>query len=368
MGTGAGEPPAPVETKARKFPCSACGAAVVWSPGAAALRCPYCGAERTVPASAGEIVERPIEEALSAPHDLGWGTDRKTFQCSRCAARTTFEPGQSAGTCAFCGNPAVAEAPSDAQMVRPEGLLPFQVDRNAALGSFRSWISSLWLRPGDLKEKASVTGMKGVYVPFWTFDAATHSAWNADAGYYYTVAVEVEENGRTVVRQEQRVRWERASGFLELFFDDVPVPASRGLDRSLAASIEPFPTQGLLPYDPAYLSGFLAEEYAVGAREALGLAQERMSAEIEAACSRQVPGDTQRNLSVSTAWSGVAYKNALLPLWIAAYEYAGKPWRFLVNGVTGRIAGKAPYSPWKVGLLVLAIAAALFVLYQVGGR
>ncbi len=358
----------PVETKARKFPCEACGAAVVWSPGASALKCPYCGAERKLPASAGEVVERPIEEALSAPADLGWGTERKTFRCARCGAKTTFEPGQAAGSCAFCGNPAVAEAPPDAQMVRPEGLLPFRVDRGAALGKFRAWISSLWLRPSDLKRKATVTGLKGVYVPFWTFDAATHSAWSADAGYYYTVNVEVVENGRTVIRQEQRVRWEPASGFLELAFDDVPVPASRGLEPGLSASIEPFPTKELVAYEPAYLSGFLAEEYAIGAREALGLAERRMSSEIEAACSREVPGDTQRNLSVSTSWSSVTCKNALLPVWIAAYEYGGKPWRFLVNGVTGRVAGKAPFSWVKVGLVVLAVATLLLLLSQAGSR
>lgn len=357
-----------VLTKVRRFPCDACGAAVVWSPGDAALKCPYCGAERKLPVEGREVVERPIEEALSARHDLGWGSERKTFKCSRCAARTTFEPGQTAGTCAFCGNPSVAEAPGDAEMVRPEGLLPFRVERSDALSKFRTWIGSLWLRPNDLKQKATVTGLRGVYVPFWTFDAATHSAWQAEAGFNYFVDVEVVENGRTVTRQERRVRWEPASGFLELAFDDVPVAASRGLDRSLAESIEPFPTKDLVAYEPAYLSGFLAEEYAVGAREALSSAQQRMTAEIESACVSQIPGNTYRGLSVSTSWSAVTYRNALFPVWIAAYEYASKPWRFLVNGVTGRIAGKAPFSPWKIAFLVLGIAAAFLLLSTLGGK
>lgn len=349
-----------VATKARKFPCEACGAGVEWSPGVARLKCPYCGAEREIPTKAEEIRERPIEEALAAQHDLGWGTDRKTWSCSRCGARTTFEPGQAAGTCAFCGTAAVAEAPPDANMVRPEGLLPFSVDRNNATAKFREWISGLWFRPSDLKTKSSVTTLRGVYIPFWTFDALTHSNWTADAGYYYYVDVQVVENGRTVTRREQRVRWEPASGFLELFFDDMPVAASRGLDRRLSESIEPFPTEKLIPYEASFLSGFLAEEYAVGVKEAFGRAKERMDSEIFSACSREVPGDTQRNLNVRSSFSGISYKNALLPVWIAAYEYGGKPFRFLVNGVTGKVAGDAPLSWAKVSAAILAI---LFLIY-----
>ncbi len=120
-----------------------------------------------------------------------------------------------------------------------------------------------------LAEVRALSELKGVYVPFWTFDAATHSAWTADAGYDYQVAVQVVENGQTHTRYETRTRWEPAEGVLEHFFDDLPVAASRGLPSDLARAIEPFPTADLLAYEASYLSGFLAEEYAVGPKEAL---------------------------------------------------------------------------------------------------
>ena len=351
-----------IAAKVRKFPCEKCGADVVWNPGAATLKCPYCGAARAVPTVPSEIREHPIEEALRSPRDLGWGAERKAVKCTRCGAVTTLEPGVAASSCAFCATPAVVEAPPDGSMIRPEGLLPFRVDRNGAVGKFRTWVQGLWFRPNDLKSRSSVTGLSGVYVPFWTFDAATHSLWTAEAGFTYYVDVEVEENGKTVVRREQRVRWEPAEGILEKFFDDVPVAASKGLDRPLSEAIEPFPTQELVPYEPSYLSGFLAEEYAVGAEDALSIARDRMTAEIRAACAQAVPGDTQRNLQVQTEWSAVTYKNALLPVWIAAYDYAGKPYRFLVNGVTGKVSGKAPWSWVKIGLAVLAVATILIIV------
>jgi DNA-directed RNA polymerase subunit RPC12/RpoP len=353
--TVADAPPA----KLRKFPCAACGADVVWSPGASALTCPYCGAKKEVPKSPGEVRERPIEEALKGASDVGWGMSRKAVSCTGCGATTTFDAGLAASRCAFCGAPAVVEAPPSATMVRPAGVLPFRVDRDAATGRFRQWLSSLWFRPDDLSQKSALSELKGVYVPFWTFDAATHSAWTADAGYDYQVAVEVEENGQVRTRYETRTRWEPAEGVLEHFFDDLPVAASRGLPPDLAQAIEPFPTHEMLPYEPAYLSGFLAEEYAVGPKEALASGQRRMAEELEALCGREVPGDRWRNLAVRTAWSGVACKNGLFPVWIAAYQYGAKPYRFLVNGVTGKTDGKAPWSSVKIGL---AVAAALLLL------
>jgi len=348
--------------KVRKFPCAACGADIVWNPGAASLKCPYCGAERKLPVTFAEVREHPIEEALAGARDLGWGMARKAVSCQGCGATTTFESGVAASRCAFCGAPAVVEAPANEKMVRPEGLLAFRVDRDAAAGKFRQWLSGLWFRPNDLSEKSALSELVGVYVPFWTFDAATHSAWTAEAGYDTQVSVQVEENGRWVTRQETRTRWENAEGVHEHAFDDVPVPASKGLPPDLSGAIEPFPTHELVPYEPSYLSGFLAEEYAVGAVDALAAAKERMSREIYAACGREVPGDRFRDLDVRTAWSALMYKNALLPVWIAAYQYAGKPYRFLVNGVTGQVGGKAPWSIAKIGCAVIAVVLLLLLI------
>jgi DNA-directed RNA polymerase subunit RPC12/RpoP len=350
--------------KVRKFPCEGCGADLRWEPGATKLKCEYCGFTKEVARAAESIREHSVDAALRAPRDLGWGAERKVIVCKRCGAHTTLDPLVSASACAFCGTTAVVEAPPDSKIVRPEGLLPFTIPRDAALQSFRKWMGGLWLRPNDLKSSSRMNAMHGAYIPFWTFDAATHSWWTAEAGYYYYVETGSGQNRR----QERRVRWEPASGSLELFFDDVPVPASRGLDSSLCRDIEPYPTTELTPYEPSYLSGFLAEENAIDLPEALETAKERMNNEIRSACAREVPGDTQRNLQVQTQFSALAYKNALLPVWIAAYDYKGKPYRFLVNGVTGKVSGTAPWSWIKVTLLIFAIVTLVMIILWAAGQ
>ena len=357
-----------LKSKVRKFPCEGCGADLRWDPGVTALKCPYCGTEKSVAPSLELIREKPVDAALRAPRDLGWGAQRKVVACKRCGAHTTLEPHVAASSCAFCGTSAVVEAPPGENVVRPEGLLEFRVSRDASMQSFRQWLSGLWFRPNDLKSVSHISSMQGVYIPFWTFDALTQSHWTAEAGYYYYVDVQVRENGRMVNKRERRIRWEPASGSLQLFFDDVPVPASRGVDADLCRKIEPFPTENLTPYDPAYLSGFLAEENAVDLPEALEIAKNRMRDDIRAACAREVPGDTHRNLNVHTAFSALAYKNALLPIWISAYDYHGRPYRYLVNGVTGECTGTAPWSWVKITAAILTFLTIVMIILLVMGN
>jgi len=43
----------------------------------------------------------------------------------------------------------------------------------------------------------------------------------------------------------------------------------------------------------------------------------------------------------------------LLPVWLAAYKYRGKSYRFVVNGQSGRVQGERPYSAWKIAAAVV---------------
>ena len=342
----------------RKFPCPRCGADVVWHPDRGKLRCDYCGAERAV-ATDGDgaptpVLERPLHEELRAPGAVGWGTERRSYRCASCGAVGTLEPGIAAGACAFCATPQVVETAPDAALVRPQGVLPFRIGRDDATGRFRSWLRSLWFRPNDLARHAELDAVRGVYVPFWSFDADTRSRWRAEAGR------------RVGVGKHARVEWRPASGTLEHRFDDLPVPASRGLDEEMARGLEPFPTRELVAYDPQFLSGFLAEEYGVALPEAYAAAKRRMDETLRAACRSEVPGDLCRGLEVETEFSGLACKSGLLPVWIAAYRYRGRVFRWVVNGATGRAHGSAPWSAVKIALAVLAALAVLLLLSNLG--
>lgn len=352
---------------AQTFPCQQCGAALLWDATKRAMSCPYCNFQQAMPmqAAAGAIREIPIEEGYRNAQ-RGLGTPVQTVNCKDCGATVNVGEGERTAKCAFCGSEKVLAVETDANAIRPESLVAFQVDKAAANKKFADWIKDLWFRPSNLKHMAKVQEMGGVYVPFWTFDAQVASSWTAEAGYHYyeTEYYETVENGERVTRerQVQRTRWEPAWGQRQDFYDDVLVCASKGLPAELVEKFSTFNTQGLVPYAPQYLSGWRAEAYAVDLPNAHSKGREKIVDSQYSRCGRDVPGDTHRNLSVNNAFSRETFKHVLLPIWIAAYRYNDKVYRFLVNGQTGEVVGKAPWSFWKIFFFTVFCIAVIGVI------
>jgi hypothetical protein len=46
-------------------------------------------------------------------------------------------------------------------------------------------------------------------------------------------------------------------------------------------------------------------------------------------------------------------------MYVSAYQFKGKSFRFLINGQTGEVQGERPYSVWKIASLVISILAVI---------
>ena len=358
----------PQSSSAELYRCAQCAAPVSWDPEQNALACEYCGNAQLVERPATEIPEYTIAEAMRRDDHRGLDVQVRRIRCDNCGATVDFDPGSVAGGCAFCGAQSVAELEEGARAWRPEGLMPFAQSRDQALEEYKKWLGRLWFRPSDLQKGAQVDELRGVYLPYWLFDAHAQSWWKADAGhYYYTTRRYRSSDGKSRTRRVRRVRWSPASGKHERTYTNVPIYASQGLPKNLCTGIEPYPFENLVAYDGRYLAGFGAEEYVMDAAQGWEQGKERLSQEERDACRRQIPGDTHRRLRVSTSFSDAKFRHVLLPVWIAAYQYRNETYRFLVNGQTGKVQGSAPWSWAKISLAVtVLLAIALVVIYFVG--
>ncbi len=163
--------------------------------------------------------------------------------------------------------------------------------------------------------------------------------------------------------QEQvaKVRWQPASGRVKRFFDDVLVLASTSLPKRYTDALEPWDLAALEPYAPEYLAGFRAEAYAVSLQDGFVQARDHMDRVIERDVRFDIGGDRQRIHGIETQLGNLTFKHILLPVWLAAYRYRGKSYRFVVNGTTGRVQGERPYSAIKITIAVVlgAIAAGI---------
>jgi len=351
-----------------KFPCAACGAQAEWNPSKQLLVCPFCGtsAPFNIDAATGAIEELDLVKALrELPDDQrGWHADKRTVQCQSCKAVSVFDPQRVGQNCDFCGSPALIDYNEIKAPIRPQSLLPFKVTEGQVREQIRRWYASKWLAPNTLKRRAMVDRVHGVYIPYWTFDAHAVCPWRADAGhYYYTTETYRDNQGRTQTRQVRHTRWEPASGEVRHFFDDEPIPGTQGVSQALLQQVQPFPTQELVPYDTAYLSGFVVEHYQVVLVDAAQRSQQAMTEQLRAMSAAQVPGDTYRNLQIHPSFSGQTFKHILVPIWLLTYDFKAKPYQVVVNGYTGQMAGDYPKSVWKIALLVLlAIVVVLFIV------
>jgi ribosomal protein L37E len=351
--------------KTDKFPCPGCGANMKFNPDTQTLTCEYCSRSIEIASEDTEIEEHDFFTADDSA-DGNWGQETRVIKCERCGAKTVLDVYSAAASCAFCGSPHVVKIDESAG-IPPESLIPFSVSADKALKLFGKWIKGRFFAPGDVKRDCRSHKLTGVYVPFWTYDADTWSAYTGEAGTYYYVTRThwVTRNGKRtmVTTRERRIRWRPAAGVYTEYFDDIPVNASVNIEAQLMAKLQPFCMDRLVRYKPEYLSGFIAERYGIGLREGWESAREVIKKRIYNGVVRQINADTVRNIRINTRYRSIKYKHLLLPVWISSFTYKNKVYRYMVNGQTGEVQGRAPVSPWKVASVVLVVAAIAAVAY-----
>lgn len=369
VGTAA---PAAIEAN-RRFPCPSCGSDLRFDPRGGRLKCDHCGHEEPVAEARGRIAEldlRAVERNSLPPSAM---EENRVAQCPSCGAQIELGPDDYARECPFCASPIVAD-PGVNRQIRPQAQLPFLLDEAEAREAMRRWFGRLWFAPSDLREYARAhRAMQGVYVPYWTYDAETRTEYSGQRGtvYYESRPVSVIVNGRrqTTVQQVARVRWQAARGRVARDFDDVLVLGSRSLPKHFTDALAPWDLSTLSAYEPKFLAGFRAEGYTVPVEEGYGEARQIMNAVIEQDVRRDIGGDQQRIGQVRTEVGALTFKHVLLPVWLAAYRYRGRTFRFVVNGRTGSVEGERPYSSVKIAIAVALalLVAGLIAFVQISG-
>lgn len=286
--------------------------------------------------------------------------------CPNCAAQVELAGAEHAANCPFCATPFVADT-GEHRHIKPRAILPFALDERAAKQAMSEWLGRLWFAPSGLQDYARKgRKMEGIYVPFWTFDADTRSSYRGERGQVYYETRSVTRNGKRVQARVQRVRWYPASERVNRFFDDVLVLASKSLPKRFTDALEPWDLAELVPYSPEYIAGFRAEGYSIDIEDGFVEARTQMDRVIARDVRFDIGGDRQRVHHIDTKVSDVTFKHILLPVWLAAYKYRGKSYRFVVNARTGRVQGERPYSTWKIAVAIvlgLCVAAVVGYLY-----
>ena len=321
------------------------------------MKCPYCGSEFDVEA----LKQSEDESAAKAGDEMNWDfssssewksgeTEKmKVYSCKSCGGEIIADETTGATHCPYCGNPVVMVGQFSGAL-RPDCIIPFKLDKNAAKQALLKHISSKRFVPKIFKDSNHIDEVKGVYVPFWLFDAdsvadidftATRNRLWSDDSYDYTETsyFKVDRSG-------------------SVSFLNVPVDGSKKMDDALMESIEPFDIKDAVDFNTAYLSGYLADKYDIDDKQSIERANERIKRTTEEAFAKTVTGfDSVSVDSSSVRLSGGKVRYALYPVWILNTSCNGKNYVFAMNGQTGKFVGDLPADKRKINL-----ARALFAL------
>jgi DNA-directed RNA polymerase subunit RPC12/RpoP len=356
--------------------CKNCAAELKFQPGTEHLVCPYCGTENQITDHTVPIEEIDYDSFLRNQYEHEEKIEVRDVKCSSCGASTVFPPNVSSIDCPYCRNSLVMEGGNDSTVLKPRAILPFRVTEEEARQFFDKWLKGKWFLPSDLKRVRRLDDkVTGIYIPYWTFDSNTFSRYSGERGVHYTTTVPVPTvvNGKTVIRQQvvTKTRWTHVSGNVNVLFDDTLIVASTSLPEKYIEMLEPFDLHNLVPFDERFLAGFRTEIYQLGVKGGFEKVKVKMGVIIRAQIRADIGGDVQRIHSSHTEFNDVTFKHILLPIWVSAYRYNDKIYRFLINARTGETHGERPYDKWKIAITVLlgilvAVTIAVIVKYTQG--
>ncbi len=287
------------------------------------LFCPNCGRE-----APRESDEGDRDQPVTLTHQ---------FDCQGCGASMGYDASAQNLRCPFCGSERL-EQKDDRPSLQPRVAVPFCTSHEQVMTVLRKELGSGFWRPSDLAERAVVTKMAAVYVPFWVFRADTHTYWTADTDRTPPGA---------------RGDWAPMFGEHRGDYDQLLVGASGSLTPHETDSICPFDLQAATPPDQLDFENKIVERFRVQRKFARPLARRAVESMEAQACSKYVPGRA-RNVKVNVQLDGLSSYPVLLPVWIMAYEYKGKNFRYVINGQTARASGRRPYS-FKMLYIVLGV-------------
>ena len=364
-------------SKITNYQCPACTGPLHFDGASGKLCCDFCGSSFPVQeiealyqdkldqAAQAAVQQQAKEEAQAAAGTMDeWEQEQiqagmKSYNCPSCGAELICDATTAATSCPYCGNPTVVPGQFHG-MLKPDYILPFKLDKEAAKTALRNFYKGKRLLPRAFTEENHIEEIKGVYVPFWLFDgqgdadlhyAATKSSSHRSGDYMVTVTDHYD------VRRAGTVDFQR-----------IPADSSRKMPDAHMDAIEPYNFSELKPFSTAYMPGFLAERYDVEVDECAQRARRRAANTTESIIAGTVKGYSSTTpLGKNVLVRRGAVKYVMLPVWLLSTRWKDQSFLFAMNGQTSKLIGDLPVSMGRYwgwfGAIAGPLAAILLAIF-----
>lgn len=354
-----------------EYECPCCGGKIEFDSASQQMKCPYCDTafELETLKEYNDVMDETTQEELKWDVTAGgqWQEGEtagmNVYVCNSCAGEIVADSTTGATHCPYCDSPVVMSG-QFAGDLRPDLVIPFKLDKEAAKAALKRHLEGKFLLPAAFKDENHIDDIRSIYVPFWMFDA------KADAKIVYKATKVRRWSDSNYDYKETKYYSVIRAG--DLGFENVPVDGSTKMPDDLMESIEPFDYKELKPFDTAYLSGYLADKYDVTVEESIDRANTRVKQSVRDELRNTVTDfDTVTQQSENIRLSDSNSRYVLCPVWILNTTWNGQKYLFAMNGQTGKFVGDLPTDMgkfWRWLFIFWAIfgAAAFLVIFLLG--
>ena len=353
-----------------EYKCPACGGAMEFDSNTQKMKCPYCDTEMSVEEFSaaqpdGENISMQggdtIWEAVGGEQWQDHETKgMRVYVCQSCAGEIVADETTGASSCPFCGNKVVMKGQFSGDL-KPDYIIPFKLDKKAAKKAYQKYLDQKGkdFLPKIFQKENHIDEIKGIYVPFWLYDADVYGDVQ-----YKAESRRTWRSGSIEYTEVEEYMLHRAG---TASFEHIPLDCSKKMDDTLMESIEPFHYKEAVPFQPAYLAGYLADRYDVELVQRVDRAKDRIQRSVEDSFMTSIHG--YQTIQVNSSRVNIyqaQYLYALYPVWILNTTWRGKKYTFAMNGQTGKMTGDLPFDKgafWRFAITRgAAIGAVLYGL------
>ena len=341
------------------YKCPNCCADIKFSAKDQKFICEYCNSSFTEQEmkdiAALQEQQHPDQPAEQQPQQDDEFTEHTAvYSCDSCGATIMADENTAATFCYYCHNPVILKGRVSGEY-RPSYVLPFQIDRETAIGHFKEFCNKHKFLPKDFLSAGQQEKIVGLYVPFWVTDVNINAEMDAlgkkirswtSGNYSYT-----ETSEYAVARKA------------DVVIRGLPADGASHIADDLMEAVEPFDYAAVKPFAMQYLSGFLAEKYDVDYAKMFPRIQNRAVQASDQLVRQSMEGYSTVSVTrsdirvMSTKWEYM-----LLPVWFMTYKYKDKIYEFALNGQTAKFVGTPPLSKERLAAFCTAIGLGVAAL------
>lgn len=356
----------PKKEKALDHKCPGCRAPIFFVPKLGKWKCEYCNGEYTLEElqkfnNASSIEHNKDIHLTEESHEI-----YDSYKCKNCGAEIVADSQTSATFCVYCGNTAILKSKLSGEF-KPDLIIPFAKDKDVAIEAFKGLSKGRPFLPKDFNNVENIEKIRGIYIPFWIYDMAITGG--------------VEARGQRVSSWSRGNTHYTKTDYYQLIrhgvgrYKRIPIDGSSRFGDDIMGSIEPFNYDDIVPYNHAYLSGFLAERYDIEGDVLIGNAVTRAVESTKQIFLNDMVGYSNKTLyNNSLRANNIVKQYALFPVWMVNVKYKDKYYLFAMNGQTGKFIGDMPVDTNKVIkwsiimflILFIGIIVASFILFKLG--